>query len=319
MRVSVVIPTCKRNNLLKRCLKSVAEQRFSRDEYEVIVADDGANPETRATILYFALAYIFMKFKYVPVEGNHGPAAARNAGWKQAEADIIAFIDDDCVAEPDWLSAGMASFSPEIAAVSGVVKVPVSQKPRDYELCIARMQECRFLTANCFYRKSVLKETGGFDENFKTAWREDSDLYFTVLSRRLPVGLAEDSVVTHHVRNIPWGMGIKEEKKNLYNALLFKKHPWFFRKFIEHSPPWFYYLTVSSALTGILGLLFFPALKGFILLWVFMSLMFAVKRLSRTSKSLSHVLEMVFTSFLIPFLSVFWRIAGALRFGIIYF
>lgn len=319
MKVSVVIPTYKRNQLLKRCLESVAKQKFSSDEYEIIVADDAADAATKNLVSDFALNYIFLKFKYVALTSSHGPAAARNAGWRQAQADIVAFIDDDCIAEPGWLSAGLEAFTSTVAAVSGKLKVPIPEKPKDYELCIAWMENCRFLTANCFYRKSVLSEIGGFDEKFKAAWREDSDLYFTVLTRNLPVRFAKKAIVVHPVRKMRWGRSLKEEKKNVYNALLFKKHPLLFRKFIEPSPPWLYYLIVSCAIAGSIGTFFSSFYKAFIFLWVVLSLLFAAKRIRPASKSLSHILELIFTSFLIPFLSVFWRIAGAFRFGAVYF
>src|SRR5690606_8162709 len=78
--VSVVVPTCGRPALLARCLEALARQSLPRDSYEVIVVED---------------------------RGRRGPAAARNRGWRRARAPIVAFTDDDCVPERDWLARGL--------------------------------------------------------------------------------------------------------------------------------------------------------------------------------------------------------------------
>src|SRR5207253_572778 len=78
--------------------------------YEVIVADDAANAMTRQQVEDFA-GKARASVTYVPVTGKHGPAAARNAGWRRARADIIAFTDDDCIPDRGWLTAGLAAFA----------------------------------------------------------------------------------------------------------------------------------------------------------------------------------------------------------------
>src|SRR5205823_14984267 len=66
------------------------------------------------------------RIHYVAVTGRHGPAAARNAGWKMARGETIAFTDDDCVPDSGWLAAGLTAFSsPTVVAVAGQTVVPL--------------------------------------------------------------------------------------------------------------------------------------------------------------------------------------------------
>src|SRR5690349_7715077 len=101
-RVSVVVPTYKRPELLDRCLDALLGQCYEPSGYEIVVADDGANCETRRQVECHAqrAACRGLTVRYLPVTGAHGPAAARNAGWRAARGEIIAFTDDDCVPDP---------------------------------------------------------------------------------------------------------------------------------------------------------------------------------------------------------------------------
>ena len=102
-------------------------------------------------------------------------------GGSAATGDIIAFTDDDCIPSPGWLSAGVAAFTDGVLGVSGKLIVPMERNPTDYERNAAQLANGAFITANCFYRRSCLEAIAGFDENFTTAWREDSDLTFQTL------------------------------------------------------------------------------------------------------------------------------------------
>ncbi len=98
---SVVIPTCGRDDLLSRCLASLAPgvQRADTATYEVIITDDGRGKTTEAMV---RAQFPWAQWVQGPARG---PAANRNSGARQARADWICFIDDDCVASPEWLAA----------------------------------------------------------------------------------------------------------------------------------------------------------------------------------------------------------------------
>src|SRR5690606_2708545 len=124
------------------------------------------------------------------------------------------------------------------------------------------------------------------------------------------------AVVVHPVRKAPWGVSIKEQKKSMFNVLLYKKYPKLYRERIQPSPPWLYYLIVVSFLIFIIALCITAKtlLSISLTAWLIFTVFFISKRLAYTSRSANHIGEMIFTSFVIPFLSVFWRFYGSLKY-----
>src|SRR5436305_2845378 len=96
LRASVVVPTYRRPDLLDRCLAALVAQDLGASAYEVIIADDAASEETRHQVEKWA-ARDLPALRYIAVRDAHGPAAARNAGWRAAHGEVIAFTDDDTV------------------------------------------------------------------------------------------------------------------------------------------------------------------------------------------------------------------------------
>jgi GT2 family glycosyltransferase len=201
------------------------------------------------------------------------------------------------------------------------VIVPISDPPTDYEKNIARLAECEFVTANCFIRRCVLESCGGFDERFRMAWREDSDLHFRILAHSYKHGRAPAARVVHPVRQAPWGVSIKEQRKSMFNALLYKKYPALYRSRIQAHAPWNYYAIVLALLGFLAAVLAgYELLAGeFALLWMGLTLHFTFKRLSQTKHTFDHFLEMLCTSILIPPLSIFWRLYGAVHYRVLFF
>jgi cellulose synthase/poly-beta-1,6-N-acetylglucosamine synthase-like glycosyltransferase len=317
MRISVVVPTCNRTELLRRCLTALCTQQFDRKQYEIIVADDAGSTETKR--LVEQVGQNGVRCVYVPVIGKHGPAAARNAGIRVSRGEIIAFTDDDCIPRRDWLREGAGAFVDGVAGASGKVLVPMNgKKPTDYEVNAARLQFSEFVTASCFYRRHALLNIGGFDERFRMAWREDSDLFFTLMKRQHRLAYAPKAVVEHPVRPARWGVSIGQQKKNIFNALLYKKHPDLYRERLKPVIPWHYYvivLALAAALSGMLtesGALTLSGLGA----WSIGTALFCARRLRNSSHSPAHVAEMLLTSVVIPPTCIFWRIVGAIRYRV---
>jgi len=348
VRASVVVPTFKRPELLDRCLAALVTQKFDPSAYEVIIADDAACAETKRLLEFWSKRVDAPLLRYIPVTQTHGPAAARNCGWRAAWGEVIAFTDDDCIPTPDWLGAGMEAFRQGVIGVWGRIIVPLPRTPTDYERNAAELEKAEFVTANCFYRRDVLAEVGGFDERFTRPWREDSDLFFTVWEhyggrseggagrgftslcshekpgpeRTTPPLLvyAPEAVVLHPVRPAPWGVSLGQQRKSMFNALLYKKHPTLYRRRIQSAPPWSYYCILGALLVLFVGI--GTGQEGLALMaagtWGFMTGRFCGRRLRRTSHTPRHVAEMIVTSAIIPLLSIFWRICGALRFRVFF-
>jgi cellulose synthase/poly-beta-1,6-N-acetylglucosamine synthase-like glycosyltransferase len=323
LRVSVVVPTYRRPDLLGRCVAALVAQDFEPHSYEVIVADDGAEERVRRLVSEWASRTQGRPvLRYVAVTGTQGPAGARNRGCELAQGEVIAFTDDDTIPQPAWLTEGMKAMTPDVTAVAGRVHVPlpVDRALTDYERDIGHMAAAEFLTANCFVRREALRAIGGFDERFTSAWREDSDLQFRLLKANRKVVPARNAVVAHPVRPMPWAGGIRQHRKIAFDALLYKKHPVLYRERIRRAPPWSYYLIVAALAAIVAGAFArMPVLAwGGFLAWLALTAEFCARRLADTSRAPAHVAEMVVTSIAIPPVAVFWRLAGALRFRVLF-
>ena len=315
--ISVVVPTRGRPEMLGRCLAALDAQVLGGAAFEVIVVDDGPDEATREAVAAAGRSAA-VSYRYLPGGAGRGPAAARNQGWREARAEFVAFTDDDCLPVRTWLRAGLEALRQGAAGACGQVIVPIPDRPTDYQRDVAGLQRSLFVTANCFYRRDALEAIGGFDPRFEIAWREDSDVFFGMLERGLPLVYVPAAVVVHPVRPAGWGVSVRQQRRNLFNALLYKKHPRLYREGVQARPPLGYYgvvtLLLAALATSVAGwvTLSVAAAAG----WTAWTAGFSLRRLRGASRSGSHVVEMMVTSALIPPVAVFWRLVGAARFKV---
>ncbi len=144
-------------------------------------------------------------------EANRGPAAARNTGVAQAQFEVVLFTDDDVVVDELWierLARYLADAPRRIGGVGGRVRALGSDLfSRYFEyhhiLDPFRMDDGQVLyvvTACCGYRRSVLREVGGFDEDVKAPGGEDPGLAFKILAAGYQLHVVEDALVHHDFR-----------------------------------------------------------------------------------------------------------------------
>jgi glycosyltransferase involved in cell wall biosynthesis len=316
--VSVVVPTWRRPALLERCLEALVRQTLAPERYEIVVCDDGPDDATRELVERLADAHRArgLAIDYLPITATQGPAGARNAGWRHARGKTIAFTDDDTIPDPHWLEAGLHALAGGACAASGTIVVPLPEQPTDYEADASGLERAEFATANAFVERAALVAVNGFDERFTAAWREDSDLQFSLLSAGGQVVKAEHAIVVHPVRPARWGVSLSQQRKSAFEALLYRKHPTLYRSRIADTPPIAYYATVSAALIATVGFIArMPSLAGIgLLAWFALTLRFFALRMRGRSRALTHIGEMAVTSALIPFLSIYWRLRGAIRY-----
>ena len=319
MKLSVIIPTYQRPELLIRCIDAIASQSMKPGDYEVIVVTDGPDAGTAAAVQKLVQGYPEHTIKVLATEIKGGPAAARNMGWRNSLGELIAFTDDDCIPDKEWLMSFRDAYvgreHPAIA-FTGKTVVPISSPPSDYELNISHLSTADFITANCAVSRNALKEVNGFDERFTMAWREDSDLHFKLMLAGIPVKREPRAVVTHPVRKHNWAVSLKDEKKGIFNVLLYKKYPRLYREKIERNAPLKYYLICISFAIMIAGIFIDDNALTIIgwMLWVGLTCVFVAQRLRRTKRTLPHVMEMVVTSIGIPWLSLYYRLKGSLKY-----
>ena len=111
--VSVVVPTLNRKKHLRACLNSLSVLNYPKSLLEVIVVDGGSSDGSREM-----LTASFEGFKTI-VERREGISYARNSGGEIAHGEIIAFTDDDCVVDSDWLKNLVTVFCDDSIAAAG--------------------------------------------------------------------------------------------------------------------------------------------------------------------------------------------------------
>ena len=99
---SIIIPSFNRADELTELLKSVQTLRFPRDQFEVIIADDGSTDATPQVIEQARQKYDFTLHYFT--QQRQGPGAARNLGMEKAQGDFFIFLDSDVMVPADWLA-----------------------------------------------------------------------------------------------------------------------------------------------------------------------------------------------------------------------
>ena len=116
--ISVIIPHLNQPDALEACLCSLDVQSLPRDQFEVIVVDNGSTPPPAGIVARHAGVRLLH-------EARPGPGPARNTGVNAATGDLLAFIDADCRAHPDWtnnLSQALRT-SPSGTVLGGDVRI----------------------------------------------------------------------------------------------------------------------------------------------------------------------------------------------------
>lgn len=316
--ITVVIPTYRRPDLLTKCIQSLAQQQLPAwVQAEVFVVDD-ANDFAVADLTYEMAKATGLRIWYVGQRQRRGPAAARNRGWQAARSPFIAFTDDDCLPQPTWLMTGLMALLNGEQVLTGRVRMPLPNQPTHHDRTTALLETAEFVTANLFCRRSALEQVGGFDEQFDSAWREDSDLQFKLLEAGIPIGACPEAVIVHPIRSAPWYASLRDERKNRYDALLYKLHPRLFRQRIPTYRPIVlrYYGSVVGLLVGVAGVCTgqkILAVAG-LSAWLLITVPLVRKRLPHHSVSWTSSKQALVTGLATPFLSIYWRLYGAFKY-----
>ncbi|MBQ3544555.1 MAG: glycosyltransferase family 2 protein [Lachnospiraceae bacterium] len=121
MKISIIIPTRNRARYLEKMLDSLLNQTISKEEFEVIVVDNGSTDVTRAVC--FDKKKYFPHFKYV-YEKSKGLHAGRNRGFWESKSEYLLFADDDIIGFPTWIEGIMEGFGYENVGLVGGNVIP---------------------------------------------------------------------------------------------------------------------------------------------------------------------------------------------------
>jgi glycosyltransferase AglI len=167
--VSLVIPVYRDAAGLADTLESIARQTLPPTEYEIIVANDGGDPEVSALCEAYGVTE-------VPITPNRGSYFARNRGIERAAGARLAFVDADIIVPEDWLAVGRAALD-SAEYVGGPVVIDESkattpahhfEASRGFRGNTAENRHGFFVTANLFVRREVFEDLGGFDERLRS-------------------------------------------------------------------------------------------------------------------------------------------------------
>ena len=181
MKISVIIPTYNRKHTLNRAIHSVLSQTFQ--PREIIVVDDGSTDGTKEW-----LAKMYPAIRYVH-QSNSGVSAARNVGIKTAQGDWLAFLDSDDEWLPQKLERQVAAVKEDADSlfchtneiwIRNGVRVNQGKKHRKYGGLIFDkcLDICRISPSSALFKKSILDDTGLFDEELPVC--EDYDLWLRI-------------------------------------------------------------------------------------------------------------------------------------------
>jgi mycofactocin system glycosyltransferase len=123
--VSIVIPSYNRAKELERCLRAQYALDYPVGCLEIIVVDDASTDETgiKLQCLMQEAAALNQELSVIRHEKRQGVGISRNTGAEAAQYDLIAYIDSDCVASPEWLRELVPAFQDtRVAAVGGMIR-----------------------------------------------------------------------------------------------------------------------------------------------------------------------------------------------------
>ncbi|QMV24122.1 glycosyltransferase [Streptomyces sp. SCUT-3] len=314
---AVVVPTLGRPSL-DACLRALADAEGPPPRRVVVVDDrplqDCTPPAVRVPEELRGTVEI--------VPGcAAGPAAARNAGWRAADEEWIAFLDDDVVPGPTWaadLAADLAAAGPRTAGVQGRVSVPLptDRRPTDWERVTAGLADARWITADMAYRRAALEEVGGFDERFPRAFREDADLALRLLDAgwTLTTGGRRTE---HPVRPVDRWVSVRTQAGNADDVLMNRLHgrDWWGRAGAPRGRlPRHLAVTAAGLAAPVLAATGRPrAAAACAGLWLAGTAEFALARVLPGPRTREEVMTMAATSVLVPPAATAHWLRGLLR------
>lgn len=234
--ISVIIPTRNRAPLLRQTLQHLLRVAYPADRLEVIVVDDGSEDDTQRLLRAVESPFAFRSVR-IP---HGGPGAARNAGIKVANGDLVLFLDDDIVVPRDLLrihaqahaeSEDLVAFGPVLFHNDGNEQPLTRWLADDHSQTVSENSAGRWPAwklapeANSSVARKHLISVGGFDESFYRML-ENRELGIRLLKAGLRFRYVPGAVVTHHVKESVDDLFVDDAYwAGRSDMLLGRKHP----------------------------------------------------------------------------------------------
>lgn len=202
---SIIIPTYERPAQISKCLESISNLDYPKNKFEVIVVDDGSiNPPEKLINSYKDRLNIRLF-----TQKNAGPAGARNTGAKKANGKFLAFTDDDCEPQSNWLNVLENEFKRDseiflggytINSLSDNPYSTASQELINYLYSYynsERNNATFFASNNISVRADLFQNIGGFDVTTLRATAEDREICDRWVYNGYKMTYTTDAVVFH--------------------------------------------------------------------------------------------------------------------------
>ena len=309
-RVSVVVPVLNGSATIGALLTSLDAQTLPHDDFEVCVVDDGSTDGTQELVRAFALvARVSVRL----VERPHaGPASARNAGLANTSGESVAFTDADVEVTPQWLAHALARFGsePSLAGVEG--RTLPKGTPGTLTHQMKNESGGLYMTCNIAYRREWIDRAGGFDERFGTAFLEDSDLAFRVMTAGGEIAFDPEVLVYHQVLHQGRRKFWREARKRFYVPLIMRSHPRLYKQLLRPIVPAYPSIYIEELLAVMATV--FSLASGAWAAAVPSALLSAIsfRRVAHAWRARDAV--SILQAIAMPFVQGFWVTAGWLRF-----
>jgi len=223
----VIVPAYNAAPTIRCCIGALGNQSVPRDDYEIIVVDDGSTDETAEIVRSLGVRYVS--------QANCGPASARNLGVAHARGEILLFTDADCEPMHDWIEAMSKNLlDPEIVGAKGVYRTQQKELVArfvqlEYEEKYDKMRKERYIdfidTYSAAYRKNAFTANGGFDPTFPKASGEDVEFSFRLARKGYRMVFAPQAIVNHHHVDNLKGYLRRKYYVGYWRVLMYRRHP----------------------------------------------------------------------------------------------
>ncbi len=224
-RISVIVCTRNGARTLDECLTSL--ERLDYPNFEIIAVDDGSTDDSRGIIARHAGVRLV-------VQEVAGLSVARNNGADHATGEILAYTDDDCVADRDWLRYLCLAFRDSSVACAGGPNIPPPAQSLAQACVIAApggpahvlltdVQAEHVPGCNLAVRRSAFDEVGGFLPQYRTAG-DDVDFCWRLLERGGKIAFHPGAMVWHYRRFSPGAYLRQQRGYGRAEGLLLAQH-----------------------------------------------------------------------------------------------
>jgi glycosyltransferase involved in cell wall biosynthesis len=254
--IAVVVSTYNRARRLEALVRSLERQDFDKP-YELVIVDNGSSDDSCAE-LQRLVAALRVPLKALRIEGNSGPARARNVGWRSVRADKIAFTDDDCSPQRGWLAAlagGLDRFD--------IVQGRTQPDPSQAHLMgpFTRSLDCGgetgfYEASNIAYRRGVLERLDGFNEALRYAG-EDTDLGLRARTSGASFTFTAEALAYHDVVDGGFAGYLRNTRRWEGVVQVVRLHPEL-KRFFSRGPFWLRSHTFAAAAALGIGLSAYP-------------------------------------------------------------